>query len=41
MLAIIDAAKACGMESMEGIILASNHKMLKFARLLLRFVQGF
>lgn len=32
MLALIDAAKARGMESMEGIILASNHKMLKFAR---------
>jgi acetyltransferase len=32
MLALIDAAKARGMASMEGIILASNDKMLKFAR---------
>lgn len=32
MLALIDAAKARGMERMEGIILASNYKMLKFAR---------
>lgn len=32
MLTLIDAAKARGMESMEGIILASNDKMLKFAR---------
>lgn len=32
MLALIDAAKARGMESMEGFILASNYKMLKFAR---------
>ncbi|WP_265947860.1 GNAT family N-acetyltransferase [Dechloromonas sp. A34] len=32
MLALIDAAKARGMESMEGFILASNDKMLKFAR---------
>lgn len=32
MLTLIDAAKARHMESMEGIILASNYKMLKFAR---------
>lgn len=32
MLALIDAAKERGMGNMEGIILASNHKMLKFAR---------
>lgn len=32
MLALIDAAKSRGMESMEGFILASNYKMLKFAR---------
>ena len=32
MLTLIDAAKARGMASMEGFILASNDKMLKFAR---------
>jgi GNAT superfamily N-acetyltransferase len=32
MLTLIDAAKARGMKSMEGIILAANDKMLKFAR---------
>ncbi|HQU78837.1 MAG TPA: GNAT family N-acetyltransferase [Azonexus sp.] len=32
MLALIDAAKARGMATMEGFILASNDKMLKFAR---------
>ena len=31
-LALIDAAKARGMVTMEGFILASNDKMLKFAR---------
>ena len=32
MLTLIDAAKGRGMERMEGVILASNYKMLKFAR---------
>ncbi len=32
MLSLIDAAKARGMQRMDGIILASNDKMLKFAR---------
>ncbi len=32
MLTLIDAAKARGMTSMEGFILAGNDKMLKFAR---------
>ncbi|UCV08567.1 GNAT family N-acetyltransferase [Dechloromonas denitrificans] len=32
MLTLIDAAKARGMASMEGFILAGNDKMLKFAR---------
>jgi GNAT superfamily N-acetyltransferase len=32
MLSLIDAAKARGMANMEGFILASNDKMLKFAR---------
>lgn len=32
MMTLIDAAKARGMTSMEGFILASNDKMLKFAR---------
>ncbi len=32
MLTLIDAAKARGMKRMEGFILASNDKMLKFAR---------
>lgn len=32
MLTLIDAAKARGLTSMEGFILASNYKMLKFAR---------
>ncbi len=32
MLSLIDAAKARGMQRMDGIILASNEKMLKFAR---------
>ncbi len=32
MMTLIDAAKARGMRSMEGFILASNDKMLKFAR---------
>jgi GNAT superfamily N-acetyltransferase len=32
MLLLIDAARARGMETMEGFILASNDKMLKFAR---------
>ncbi|QID18434.1 GNAT family N-acetyltransferase [Nitrogeniibacter mangrovi] len=32
MFAIMDVARARGLESMEGLVLASNHKMLKFAR---------
>lgn len=32
MLALIDAARRRGFGSMEGIVLRSNHKMLKFAR---------
>lgn len=32
MLALMDAARARGLKSMEGFVLASNHKMLKFAR---------
>lgn len=32
MLSLMDAAKARGMKTMEGFVLASNHKMLKFAR---------
>jgi len=32
MISLIDAARACGFETMEGIVLAGNHKMLKFAR---------
>jgi len=32
MLSLIDAAKARGLTSMEGFILAGNYKMLKFAR---------
>ena len=33
MLALIDAAKARGLMTTEGFILATNYKMLKFARL--------
>lgn len=32
MLALMDAARARGLQTMEGFILATNHKMLKFAR---------
>jgi GNAT superfamily N-acetyltransferase len=32
MAELIDAAKARGLKLMEGLVLASNHKMLKFAR---------
>lgn len=32
MATLMDTARARGLTSMEGIILASNHKMLKFAR---------
>lgn len=32
MFTIMDVAHARGLESMEGLVLASNHKMLKFAR---------
>lgn len=32
MAALIDAARAKGLKTMEGFVLASNHKMLKFAR---------
>lgn len=32
MLALMDAARARGLKSMEGFVLVSNHKMLKFAR---------
>lgn len=32
MATLIDAARAHGLKTMEGIVLASNHKMLKFAR---------
>jgi acetyltransferase len=32
MLALMDAARARGLKAMEGVVLASNHKMLKFAR---------
>lgn len=32
MISLIDAARANGFRMMEGIVLASNHKMLKFAR---------
>lgn len=32
MATLIDTARARGLKTMEGIVLASNHKMLKFAR---------
>lgn len=32
MAALIDAARARGLKTMEGFVLAGNHKMLKFAR---------
>lgn len=32
MAALMDAARARGLKTMEGFVLASNHKMLKFAR---------
>jgi len=32
MISLEQAARACGFETMEGMVLASNHKMLKFAR---------
>ena len=32
MVELINAAKAHGLLVMEGLVLASNHKMLKFAR---------
>ena len=32
MISLLDAARANGFRMMEGIVLASNHKMLKFAR---------
>ncbi len=32
MISLIDAARASGFKTMEGIVLAGNHKMLKFAR---------
>jgi acetyltransferase len=32
MLSLMDAARARGLETMEGFVLATNHKMLKFAR---------
>lgn len=32
MATLMDAARARGLKTMEGIVLASNHKMLKFAR---------
>ena len=32
MAELINAAKAHGLKVMEGLVLASNHKMLKFAR---------
>lgn len=32
MLALIDAAQGRGLKTMEGMVLATNHKMLKFAR---------
>jgi len=32
MISLIDAAREHGFKLMEGIVLASNHKMLKFAR---------
>jgi acetyltransferase len=32
MFAIIDVARARGLKTMDGLVLASNHKMLKFAR---------
>jgi acetyltransferase len=32
MISLEDAARQHGFKTMEGIVLASNHKMLKFAR---------
>ena len=32
MATLIDTARARGLKAMEGIVLGSNHKMLKFAR---------
>ena len=32
MISLQQAARQCGFKTMEGIVLASNHKMLKFAR---------
>ena len=32
MATLIDTARARGLKVMEGIVLGSNHKMLKFAR---------
>jgi len=32
MAELMDAARQCGLKTMEGFVLASNHKMLKFAR---------
>lgn len=40
MLSLIDAARARGLATMEGFVLATNHKMLKFARQL-GFTQHF